>query len=181
MKSQKLYLQEAKKLHNKPYISESTYREFVAFIRSTTRLTKETNPANHLCSFFLPIHIPSGQVYLGHHIKANDWIPPGGHIKIHETPEQAARREFQEELGIKLTIQPVRLFDLSIKDVSDNPKHPCKMHYDFWFAVETERIEFKFLKKEFYDAGWVTLKKAKTLTRLLLYNRIIQIAGQLFF
>lgn len=31
---------------------------------------------------------------------AGCWIPPGGHIEPGETPEEAARREVQEECGI---------------------------------------------------------------------------------
>ena len=37
-----------------------------------------------------------------HHKKANDWIPPGGHIEENESPAATVIREFREELGYKL-------------------------------------------------------------------------------
>lgn len=34
------------------------------------------------------------------HRKIKTWLPPGGHIEINENPEEAARREVEEETGI---------------------------------------------------------------------------------
>ena len=34
------------------------------------------------------------------HPKFNKWLPPGGHIEKNESPEEAARREIQEEIGV---------------------------------------------------------------------------------
>jgi 8-oxo-dGTP pyrophosphatase MutT (NUDIX family) len=34
------------------------------------------------------------------HKKLNTWLPPGGHIEKNETPEEAARREIDEEYGL---------------------------------------------------------------------------------
>ncbi|OLS28438.1 MAG: RNA pyrophosphohydrolase [Candidatus Heimdallarchaeota archaeon LC_2] len=34
------------------------------------------------------------------HKKIQTWLPPGGHIEQNENPEEAARREIQEETGI---------------------------------------------------------------------------------
>ncbi len=39
-------------------------------------------------------------VLLLRHKKLNTWLPPGGHIEPNETPEEAARREILEEVGI---------------------------------------------------------------------------------
>lgn len=34
------------------------------------------------------------------HPKFKNWIPPGGHMDANETPEEAARREIAEEIGV---------------------------------------------------------------------------------
>ncbi len=169
-----VFTNEVFKLKNKPHVDKKTVNAFLGRIESDKGLTKEQNKFEHFCSFFLPFDTESQSVYLGHHIKADDWIPPGGHIKLEETPVQTVYREFAEELGHKLTNEPIELFDLSIKDVSGNPQHQCRRHYDFWYVVHILKIDFQFDRVEFYDAGWFTLPEAKKKTKLKLYNNNIQ-------
>lgn len=45
-----------------------------------------------------------GQVLLVRHADKNVWVAPGGMIEVDETPEQAARREMQEETGCEVTL-----------------------------------------------------------------------------
>lgn len=167
-----LYKKEILKLLNKKHVNNRVYQQFLTRLQSN-KLTQETNQEDHFCSFFLPVNLKSKSVYLGFHKKANDWIPPGGHIKYDETPIQTVYREFIEELNFKLSKEKIELFDLSIKDVSGNPFHSCKIHYDFWYLVFTEKYRFKFEKREFYQGGWFTLKQALTKTKLKQYNEII--------
>lgn len=47
--------------------------------------------------------VKDGKVLVGNRSDTNKVGGPGGHIKIGETPEQAAIRETQEEMGIELT------------------------------------------------------------------------------
>lgn len=37
-----------------------------------------------------------------HHPKYKKWMPPGGHVEENETPAEAARREVEEEAGLKI-------------------------------------------------------------------------------
>lgn len=167
------FINEVVKLRNKSYVDKKIIKQFIKRVHSGS-LTKKENEFDHLCSFFLPVHKPTRQIFLGHHIKAQDWIPPGGHINLGETPIDTVRREFIEELSHKLTNEQVELFDLSTKDVSGNPRHKCKIHYDFWHIVYTDKIPFVFDKGEFYDAGWFTFDEALKKTKLKQYNKIIR-------
>lgn len=45
-----------------------------------------------------------GQVLLVRHANNNVWVAPGGMIEVDETPEQAARREMQEETGCEVEL-----------------------------------------------------------------------------
>jgi 8-oxo-dGTP pyrophosphatase MutT (NUDIX family) len=51
-----------------------------------------------------------GRVLLIHHRKLNCWLCPGGHIELHEDPEQAIHREVYEETGLVVKLHGDRGF-----------------------------------------------------------------------
>ncbi|OGK24790.1 hypothetical protein A3F58_03675 [Candidatus Roizmanbacteria bacterium RIFCSPHIGHO2_12_FULL_37_9b] len=154
----KTFLSEISKLKDKIYVDKKTIEQFLKRLKSG-RLLQKQNPADHFCSFFVPLDIKSKSVFLGHHIKANQWIPPGGHIEVEETPLQTVYREFTEELRLPLSDQKVELFDLGITRITD-PKRLCRIHYDFWYLTTINKINFKYDKSEFYEAAWLTIDDA---------------------
>lgn len=155
-------------------VDQKTRDRFIKKIRSTEKLTKNVNPDEHICSFFIPFNRQTGDVYIGHHIKANSWIPPGGHINELEHPVETVVREFFEELGTKIDKSQVSILNLSIKDISDNPRNPCKVHYDLWYVVDSPKIDFAFIKREYYDARWMTFDEAMKVMDIPLYKKIVR-------
>lgn len=135
-------------------------------------LTRDENPLDHFCSFIVPFDKKSQKVFLGHHIKANDWIPPGGHIEINETPMQAAVREAKEELGISIDDNQLELFTLDYLDVSA-PHKICKVHWHIWYLFYTHETNYKFDTGEFHDAGWFSFPEALQKTTQVKYRNII--------
>ena len=143
--------------HNR--ISKSLYTE-ISHRLAQGELVKEERTESHCCCFFVPIHRPSGSIYLGHHVKADAWIPPGGHIDTGETPEQTIVREFKEELREDLDPSLINYISAS-KKVIKNDRSPCKTHYDFWFWLDLpEKITYDFDRKEYYDANWFSFEEA---------------------
>lgn len=141
------------------HVDQEMVRAFRERLKADKRLTKYEGSMEHICSFFLPVHKESRSIYLGHHIKANDWIPPGGHIKEGESPLDAVMREFAEELGLKPELNNIEIFDLSVKPIG-RPHMGCVTHYDFWHLVYVpEKHDFVYDKREFYDAGWFEFEK----------------------
>lgn len=148
-----------KSLNKKKYVSKKLIRKLEERI-AKNNVTKPDNPADHFCSFLVPVHEKTQSIFAGHHIKADEWIPPGGHIEKGERPEGAVRREFTEELSSTLTNETIELFDISITRVF-HPSRPCRVHNDFWFAVHMPtKKTFAYDKGEFYDAEWMPLEEA---------------------
>jgi 8-oxo-dGTP pyrophosphatase MutT (NUDIX family) len=48
------------------------------------------------------------KVLLHRHPKQGLWLPPGGHIERDELPDKAARREIEEETGLRLRLHSER-------------------------------------------------------------------------
>lgn len=124
--------------------------------------TREEGQTEHFCSFIVPIHKASGSLFVGHHIKANDWIPPGGHIEPNEDPYDTVTRESSEELQYTPTRSQIHLCEFTIIPIVPARK-TCTAHFDFWFVVELpDKIPFQYDKGEFYDAGWFTFEEAQS-------------------
>jgi len=80
----------------------------------------------------------------------------------------ALNREINEELGVKhfFNLLP-QAFLLTICLISDAKQ--CKEHFDIWFLLETNGLDFKVNPTEFYDTGWFTIAEAKNII-VDLYN-----------
>lgn len=117
---------------------------------------KKEGNLDHYCSFFLPYDREKNYIYLGDHIKAGGWIPPGGHIEPGETPIGAAMREMEEELQVVITPDQLEPFNLSVT-VVNRPHLGCMTHYDIWHLAHIPVQDFDFLRSEYHGARWFGL------------------------
>lgn len=150
--------EEIEKLYNLSQVDPKTVTKFKQLKNSQDSHTKGEGNPRHYCSFFLPFDQQKGKIYLGYHKKADDWIPPGGHIEIGETPSLAAIREMQEELKEKISLSQLEAWNLSVKPIN-RPEMGCVAHYDVWHLVHIKEQNFVYLKKEYHDAGWFPIKE----------------------
>ena len=163
-----IFEQEVLKLKDKPYVDQDILQKFLMRIYTKEPLTKTQNKGNHFGSFLLPINKRNRKIYMGHHIKANIWLPPGGHIEENESPDEAMRREFQEELGIELIQEETELFNLSITFYQNH------WHYDFWYLIYTDLHDFKFDSKEFLVAKWIAIDDILSHMDVVEYTPVIK-------
>jgi len=108
------------------------------------------------------------EVLLVHHKELNKWLPVGGHIELHEDPEEALFREIKEETGLtqvkvlgkkpffkskgtKFLYSPIFL---DIHEISKNHKH-----IGLTYFAETKSNKVKLAKKEHKNIHWFTKKE----------------------
>ena len=150
---------EIEKIYSLPHVDPSIISQFRSLKSAQVTHTKgEGNPL-HYCSFFLPIDIAKNKIYLCHHIKADDWIPPGGHIDPGETPSDAAVREMKEELNVDINKSQLGVWNLSVKEIN-RLESGCMAHYDVWHLVDIKEQGFDYDPREYYDAAWFTIPEA---------------------
>lgn len=77
------------------------------------------------------------------------WEFPGGKIEAGESPQQALRRELEEELGINAKIGPY------IAEIQHNYRNGGSIHLRF-FAVH--QFEGEFQNRVFEDMRWAQLR-----------------------
>jgi 8-oxo-dGTP diphosphatase len=145
-------------IYTLPGVDPKAIEQFKALKMSQSSHSREEGNLDHYCSFFLPYDKKSGKIYLGDHIKAEGWIPPGGHIEPGELPSAAAIREMQEELQVEITKDMIEPFNLSVTIVNRSEKG-CMTHYDIWHLVHIDEQIFNFDRGEYYDAAWFTLSE----------------------
>lgn len=155
----KLFEKEILKLNKLPYVNKKTIEKFLGRLSQDSRLTSEENPRDHFCSFFVPVYFPTSEIFVGHHIKADEWIPPGGHIEKKEMPQDTVLREFVEELQHKISRRRIKLFDIGITIITNNLRNrKCRMHRDLWhYTIMSNKENFVFDKGEFYEAEWLPI------------------------
>lgn len=174
-----IFQQELVTLKDDTHVDKNVTPRFIDRLKQG-KYTRDENPSDHFCSFFLPIDLQNKSIYLVDHIKAGSWIPPGGHIDLHESPVATVVREFKEELGWTLTDEKISLFDLTISYIKSPPGRLCKVHYDFWYAVFIDQKNFAYEKREFNAVGWFSVKEALQRMKVKQYKKIITKVPKLF-
>ncbi|MDO8497268.1 MAG: NUDIX hydrolase [bacterium] len=141
-------------------------------LKKNAKTTRDEGVTDHFCCFVVPIHREKKTIFNGHHIKSGFWIPPGGHIDRSETTQETVKREFKEELR-RETLSSPELFDITIAYI-ENPTPTCTIHYDFWYLVPSEEIDFDYDKKEFYEARWMSIDQAIDLSTTSRHKHVLE-------
>lgn len=121
------------------------------------RLIKPDIPPKHLVTYFVLVDPKQRSILLVDHIKAQLWLPSGGHVEYNERPEDAVVREAKEELNLEASFlhgktQP--FFTTSTLTVGLTPGH---IDVDLWYLLSGsvhDRLHYD--KSEFVDVEWYT-------------------------
>ncbi len=131
-------------------------------------LTKDENPVSHFCTYFAAYDPKAKEIFIGHHKKSGLWLVNGGHIDKNETLQETLKREIDEEWGLEyenLDVGEPQL--LTITDIYNPEKQPCRAHYDVWHFVKVDKHTFSpdkdKLAEEFHENRWIGLDEARKL------------------
>lgn len=121
------------------------------------RLKKPDIPPKHLVSYFVLIDPDHRSILLVDHIKAQLWLPSGGHVQLNESPRDAAVREAEEEFGIHATFfrnNSKPFFVTVTQTVGLTPGHT---DVSLWYLLRGSiHDKMQYDRSEFTDIEWYT-------------------------
>lgn len=117
------------------------------------RIQSPDIPDQHLVSYFVVFDEMQNKILLVDHIKANLWLPPGGHVEMDEDPKDTVIRECMEELGVVANFwTPEPLFLTSSLTVNMDRSHK---DISLWYVIKGDSFEsLKFDQAEFNQIAW---------------------------
>lgn len=131
-------------------------------------VTRDEDPATHLCAFFAAIDSSKKKVFIGHHKKSGLWIFNGGHLDKGETVRQAVEREIGEEWGLGADMLRIEKPAFLTITPIENPNKACKVHFDIWHFIDVDMDTFDpdpdKLAEETYETRWLDLTEARRLS-----------------
>lgn len=132
----------------------------VAWIESDAdlfRVKKPDKPPKHLVSYFVLVDPASESLLLVDHIKAQLWLPTGGHVAVNEFPKDTVIREANEELcqrAVFLRNNDHPFFVTVTGTVGLTPGH---IDVSLWYLLRGDRYKaLSFDNGEFNDVEWFT-------------------------
>lgn len=124
------------------------------------RLKKPDIPPKHLVSYFVILDPDAGKILLIDHIKAQLWLPTGGHVLPGEDPKDAVIREAKEELSMPAVFfkGDTRPFFATVNTTGGlTPGH---VDVSLWYILRGSVLDFvRYDKSEFTDVEWFNFEE----------------------
>jgi 8-oxo-dGTP diphosphatase len=143
-------------------------RSVLRWVDSGEALYRESGPASarHLAVYFALVDPADDAVLQIHHVKADAWMFPGGHVDT-ELPWKAVVREAAEELGIAATFHPaVGRRPLLVRESQTNSLIDSHLDVTLWYVLAGGRsVPLSPDPAEIHAARWVHLDDAETWAR----------------
>jgi 8-oxo-dGTP diphosphatase len=149
----------------RPYdmLEKKHIQDTLAWIRSGLplfRIQRPDVPPKHLVSYFVLVDHTHKSVLLCDHIKAQLWLPSGGHVENNEHPKETVIRESVEELGKEAVFlrNNDRPFFITVTETGG--LIPGHTDVSLWYLLAGSKHDFiNFEKREFNDIAWFSVKE----------------------
>ena len=132
------------------------------------RIAKPDNPPKHLVSYFVVYDPRVQKLMLIDHVKANMWLPSGGHVEIDEHPRETVRREAMEELEL---VADFRVIGEEPAFITVTETRGPGTHTDvsFWYVIVGDSTaELNYDKREMRGLKWLSFDEVLTMDDRLL-------------
>lgn len=127
---------------------------FIALLEHPRCFFRDHLPG-HITSSAWIIDEHAGCVLLTLHAKLNRWLQPGGHADGDENVLAVARREAEEETGLKsLKLVQESVFDIDIHTIPARKDFPEHLHYDIRFLFVASPEEPLSITPESHALAW---------------------------
>lgn len=124
------------------------------------RIAKPDKPPKHLVSYFVLIDPDTRSLLLGDHVKAELWLPTGGHVELGELPARTVEREAREELGIEATFLRGNRRPFFITQAQTVGLTAGHTDVSLWYLLRGSRhAPLNFDRREFNDIEWYTFEE----------------------
>ncbi len=119
------------------------------------RMKKPDIPPKHLVSYFVLVDPEHKSILLVDHIKAQLWLPTGGHVSKGEHPKVTVERECMEELNQKATFLHGNSKPFFVTVTTTVGLTPGHIDASLWYLLRANVHDFiNFDRKEFSDIEW---------------------------
>jgi len=132
------------------------------------RIAKPDNPPKHLVSYFVVYDSRVQKLMLIDHVKANMWLPSGGHVEIDEHPRETVRREAMEELEL---VADFRVIGEEPAFITVTETRGPGTHTDvsFWYVIVGDSTaELNYDKREMRGLKWLSFDEVLAMDDQLL-------------
>ena len=124
------------------------------------RIEAPDKPPKHLVAYFVLIDPEHQSMLLGDHIKAQLWLPSGGHVALNELPSETVRREAEEELHMPAVFLNGRLTPFFLTQAQTVGLVPGHIDVSLWYLLRGNmHLALNFDRREFADMAWFSFQE----------------------
>lgn len=124
------------------------------------RIEKPDKPPKHLVAYFVLVDPIHKSILLVDHIKAQKWLPTGGHVMQDEDPRETVRREAQEELNLEAVFLKNNDHPFFATVTVTGGLTPGHTDVSLWYLLRGNAHAFvHFDKSEFTDVEWFSFNE----------------------
>lgn len=137
---------------------EAMRQRILTFVRAHPDCFERSLLAGHVTGSAWIINPERTMTLLTHHAKLDKWLQPGGHADGDPDVLAVARREMEEESGLRgEVLLGGAIFDVDAHDIPARGETPAHVHYDVRFAFEADPQMPLRVSDESHALAWVPL------------------------
>lgn len=137
--------------------------QIIEFIEQYDTCFNRELSVGHMTGSAWIVNLAGTHTLLTHHRKLNKWLQPGGHADGDSNMLQVAKKEADEESGLKgLAIGNGEIFDIDIHQIPARANEEQHLHFDIRFVFRAQESEEYRVSDESHDLAWVNISQIET-------------------